>query len=119
MLRIMKSLMVIVAVAAIAVGATGAWFSDEETSNGNSFTAGTLDLNVDGGNTNVVKFNVSNMRPGSQPTGSWILANVGSIGGYLDLENILVTSQENVCTEPEISAGDVTCGNPGIGLGEL
>ncbi len=37
----------IVLVAAAAVGATGAFFSDSETSSGNVFTAGAIDLTVD------------------------------------------------------------------------
>lgn len=93
---------------------TGAWFSDNETSNGNAFTAGSLDLNVDGNNTNVVKFTVTGMRPGNQPTSSWTLANVGSMNGYLDLENITVTNSENGRIEPEIEAGDTS-----DGVGEL
>lgn len=116
MLKLAKSLLTILAVAAVAVGATGAYFSDTETSIGNTFTSGSLDLNVDGGNTNVVKFNVANMKPGNQPKGSWTLDNVGSINGYLDLENIAITDLENTCTEPEVEAGDVTCtANPGDG----
>ncbi|MDH4358518.1 MAG: CalY family protein [Candidatus Berkelbacteria bacterium] len=119
MLRIAKSLITILAVAAIAVGATGAYFSDTETSIGNTFSAGSLDLNIDGGNTNVVKFNVTNMRPGNQPKGSYTLANVGTINGYLDLESIAVTDTENGCVDPETVAGDITCDNPGVGQGEL
>lgn len=114
MLKILKSFIVIAAVASLATGATGAYFSDTEMSNDNSFTSGSLDLNVDGGNVNVVKFNVANLKPGSQPTGSWLLANVGSINGFLDIENITVTNLENVITEPESEAGDLT--DP---LGEL
>ena len=97
-----------IVVLAIGVTTTGAWFSDKETSTGNTFAAGTLDLNVDGGNTNVVKFAVNNMKPGDQPTGSWTLANVGSVNGYLDLEAITVTNTENGITEPEAEAGDIT-----------
>lgn len=47
MKRILLSVAVIGAVAAIVVGATTAYFSDTETSQGNTFTAGTLDLKVD------------------------------------------------------------------------
>lgn len=48
--KILISLSVIGAVAAIAVGGTIAYFSDTETSTGNTFTAGELDLKfqVDG-----------------------------------------------------------------------
>lgn len=109
----------IVAVAALAAGATTAYFSDSVTSNGNSFAAGTLELNVDGAHTNVVKFNVANMRPGNQPKGSYALANVGSLTGYLDIESISITDTENGCNAPETTAGDTTCDNPGIGQGEL
>jgi predicted ribosomally synthesized peptide with SipW-like signal peptide len=45
--QILISLSVIAAVAAVAVGGTMALFSDTETSNGNIFTAGAIDLKVD------------------------------------------------------------------------
>lgn len=45
--QIVISLAVIAAVAAAAVGGTMALFSDTETSNGNIFTAGAIDLKVD------------------------------------------------------------------------
>ena len=118
-MKILKSLVIVLAMATLAVGATNAYFSDSVTSNGNSFASGTLELNVDGGHTNVVKFNVTNMKPGNQPKGSWLVANVGSINGYLDLENIAVSNQENGCNGAEVAAGDVTCDNPGAGQGEL
>lgn len=117
----MKKIMPLVASIALiliagifASAGTMAWFNDVETSDGNTFTAASLDLNVDGGDINVVKFTVSNMRPGNQPKGTFTLTNVGTINGYLDLENIVVTDYENVRIEPEISAGDTT-----DGVGEL
>jgi len=119
MIRIAKSLAMIATVAALAVGATGAYFSDSVTSLGNTFSSGTLELNVDGVHSNVVKFNVSNLRPGNQPKGSYTIANVGSINGYLDIEHIAITDSENGCNAAEISAGDSTCNNPGVGEGEL
>jgi predicted ribosomally synthesized peptide with SipW-like signal peptide len=116
MKRIVLSLFTIAAVAVMATGATSAYLSDTETSIGNTFSAGTLDLNLDGDNINVVKFNVSNMVPGNQPTRSWVLKNVGTVNGYLDIENVVISGYENDCTEPEVEAGDVTCG---INEGEL
>lgn len=110
MKRILFSILTIGLVAIVAVGATRALFSDTETSIGNTFTAGTLDLNLDGANTNVVKFNVANMVPGNQPKGHWTLKNVGSVNGYFDIENVTVTGFENGRTEPEIEAGDITDG---------
>jgi predicted ribosomally synthesized peptide with SipW-like signal peptide len=47
MKSILTSLGTIVFVAAIVVGGTGAFFSDSETSTGNVFTAGAIDLKVD------------------------------------------------------------------------
>ncbi|NOQ68036.1 hypothetical protein GQ568_01180 [Patescibacteria group bacterium] len=47
MAKIIKSLAVIVFVAAIAIGGTIAYFSDTETSTGNTFTAGEFNLTID------------------------------------------------------------------------
>lgn len=47
MKKIITSLGVIVFVGAIIVGGTGAFFSDTETSTGNVFTAGAIDLQID------------------------------------------------------------------------
>lgn len=105
---------------ALSTSATRAYFSDTETSNNNTFAAGSLDLTVNGNNgTNTVGFNVTGMRPGNQPHGSFTLANIGSIAGYLNMSNIQVTNAENGCLQPESDAGDVTCDNPGDGQGEL
>jgi predicted ribosomally synthesized peptide with SipW-like signal peptide len=45
--KILLSLSVIGIAAAIAIGGTIAYFSDTETSTGNTFTAGSIDLKVD------------------------------------------------------------------------
>ena len=95
------SLMTIALVSALIGGGIFAYFSDVETSTGNTFTAGTLDLNLDGGNTNVVKFTVSDVKPGDSGGGSWTVANVGSIAGYLDLESISVSEAIGTTTDPE------------------
>jgi len=47
MKKIIVSLAIIAVVGAIVVGATTAFFSDTETSSGNTFTAGAIDLKVD------------------------------------------------------------------------
>jgi predicted ribosomally synthesized peptide with SipW-like signal peptide len=47
MQRILLSLAVVIAVGGAAVASTGAFFNDTETSTGNSFTAGAIDLKVD------------------------------------------------------------------------
>ena len=100
----------IIGILALGVGAgVYALFSDTETSNGNLFTAGTLDLTVNGLNgANSQIFNVANMKPGSQPKSQWYLANIGSLPGTLSISSIIVTNDENGITEPEDEAGDVT-----------
>lgn len=114
--KIILSLSVIAIVSAAAVGGTMAYFSDTETSTGNTFTAGTLDLNLDGGNVNVVKFTVANANPGESGSGTWQVNNVGSVAGFVDLESISLTDDDNSCTEPEAADGDETCG---AGEGDL
>jgi predicted ribosomally synthesized peptide with SipW-like signal peptide len=101
--RILMSLMTIALVGALVGGGVYAYFSDTETSTGNTFTAGTLDLNLDGGNTNVVKFTVGNVKPGDSGGGTWTVANVGSIAGYLDLESCNVTEAIGTTTDPELA----------------
>lgn len=114
--KILISLSLIAAVAAIAIGVTTALFSDTETSTGNTISAGTLDLMVDQSNgQNVVKFTVINVKPGDSGTGTWTLNNVGSLNGYLDLESIAFTDDDNNCNEPEAAVPDVSCGPTGGG----
>ena len=119
--KILLSVASIAAAGALIIGATFAYFSDTETSNNNTFTAGSLDLTVDGNNgVNTVKFNLSNMKPLDSPIyPSYVIRNAGSVTGYLDLESISFVSDENSCIEPETEAGDTTCDNPGVGQGEL
>ena len=69
------------------VGAgTFAYFSDTESSADNSLTAGTLDLNWNGGNdSGVATFSESAKAPGDSGTSSKTLANAGSLSGELDV----------------------------------
>lgn len=87
---------------------TGAWLSDNESSTGNTLTAGKLDLTVDGVNTNVVKFNVNPFVPGNQPNVTYQLKNEGNITGYLDLQSVTFVDYENDLIDPETEAGDIT-----------
>lgn len=82
MQRILLSLGMIVFVGALAAGATGAFFNDTETSTGNTFAAGDIDLQID--NTSyAIDFNI----PGfdlddatgalvANPANSWTQANL-------------------------------------------
>lgn len=81
MKKILISLAVIGAAGAIVAGATGAFFSDTETSTGNTFTAGAIDLGID---------NESYLNGVFQPNTSWAttfdlddLQGNGPDGAYL------------------------------------
>ncbi len=104
----------------ISIG-TFAYFSDTETSNNNTFTAGTLNLTVDTNDgTNTVKFTVTNANPGQNGTSTWALVNVGNSAGYVDLESISVTSTENYnLATNEAEAADDTDTSNLTGGGEL
>lgn len=115
--KIILSVMVIAIAVSLIASATTAILSDKETSIGNTFTAATLDLNINGGNVNAPVFDVPNFRPYNQPSTAYTLTNVGSINGYLDISKITVTNIENGRLDPEIEAGDVT---PDVGeIGDL
>ncbi len=88
MKTILKSLAAIVAVGAIAGGATFAYFSDEETITGNSFTAGTVDLKIDSNPDSTIQWwhdgfanthGITNLAPGDTDSQIIDIKNVGSI----------------------------------------
>ncbi len=109
-----------VAVLILAFGAIGvnAYFIDQETSEDNTLTAGTLDLTVDDqDDPNVVHMSVD-VNPGDTLHQYWVLKNVGTVCGQPSIEFANIVNYENGCTEPE-SALDATCGDSGEGLGEL
>lgn len=98
--KILIALLGVLLVAALAGAGTFAYFSDTETSTGNTFTAGTLDLTVGGENPNVSPdFTIGPVKPGDSGTITYNLANVGTIGGYLDLSGI--TKIDGPGTTPE------------------
>lgn len=110
--------LLLVLVLASGLVGTGAIFSDTETSAGNTFTAGTLDLKVDGVDDDLVAhYDLANMKPGDD-TGyyKWCLQNVGSLAGVPWIEFSPIINNDNACAmEPEANV-DATCGD---GEGEL
>ncbi len=67
MYKILLSLVTVGAVGALAFGATTAFFSDSETSTGNTFTAGSIDLKIDSNAT---------YNDEAYPDGSWELKDL-------------------------------------------
>lgn len=112
--RALVALMVVSIAAAGAGAGTMALFSDTETSNNNVVQAGTLDLKVDGGDTNVQLINATNAKPTDSGQGTWNLTNAGSINGSLDIDVTAVNNSENEINDPE---SDVDSSNSSGELG--
>jgi len=130
MKRILISLSIIGVVSAIAIGGTIAYFQDTETSTSNTLTAGTLDLQIDFQCERVgcdfslrdlvgqPFFNECDTKPGDsgEATISW---HVYDNNAWARIRLADVYEYENGCLDPEEEAGDLTCGDPGLGEGEL
>lgn len=93
---------------------TQALFSDTETSSENTFTAGTLKLDVQSDNGEVVSYTFENIKPGDSagwegvtspwvPGLSWTVTNIGSLGGVLTVSIVNLVDyywdQENVALD--------------------
>jgi spore coat-associated protein N len=106
---------------AMVAGVTIAYFSDTETSDNNTFTAGTLNLTANGNDgSNTIVFTVTNANPGQNGSGTWTLVNTGNLAGYIDLESVSVTNAENfnAATNEAEAANDADTSNA-TGIGEL
>lgn len=105
----------------VVYNVTAALFTDVETTQDSTFTAGTLDMNVDGNNgtafDNIV---VSNIGVDGTVSGTktWTINNTGSVPGNLTMQVTNVVNNENGCNEPEALV-DTTCDDPGADQGEL
>jgi predicted ribosomally synthesized peptide with SipW-like signal peptide len=121
---IKRMLFALMAVAACVglMGSSFAWFSDVETSEGNSFTMGTLDLSpgsdfvagtgpegksdvTPGGDGENGRAVFSNLAPGETGEIVWSMDNAGTLAGTLTIE-AEYSSNENELLEPEIAVGD-------------
>lgn len=140
MKKILISLSVIGLVGTMAIGATMAYYGDTETSEGNTMTAGSIDLKIDykcEDDLCEVPFKnlgvgdhffgrsplYCDIKPGDsgEVTISWHVTN-NKAWGRMTIADI--QDFEYGCTEPEAEYPDPTCGpddpfDPGAGLGEL
>ncbi|MBI5456677.1 hypothetical protein HY969_02960 [Candidatus Kaiserbacteria bacterium] len=133
--RILLSLGMIVFVGAVAAGATGAFFNDTETSTGNTFAAGDIDLQIDNesyaidfnipgfvdpdgslvanpGNswtatdlTDEKFFDFSDVKPGDYGEDT-ISIHVGSNDAWMCAAARVTVDSDETCTEPENGAVD-------------
>jgi len=92
--KILITVMTLALVAALGVGGALAVFTDTETSEGNTFTAGTLQLDVEKDGVEVKSHTFENIKPGDsagwhgvtspwQDGLSWDVKNIGSLPGTL------------------------------------
>ena len=126
MKKILVSMMVIALVSVFIGGGIYAVFSDVETSTGNTFTAGTLNLvpstsgtgpagkytvtaGGDGVNGKVV---FDKLAPGDSGSITWTLTNDGNLDGTLTMPST-VTFAENGSNEPELAVAENNGGSNG------
>ena len=89
-------------VMALVGGGTWAYFSDVETSEGNVFTAGTLNLKVSDTDPLKEHFELTGFPPGADwYAADWTLKNDGSIDGSLDITFSNIVDADNGINEPE------------------
>ncbi|MEY4731390.1 MAG: hypothetical protein RL681_336 [Candidatus Parcubacteria bacterium] len=138
MKKILLSASLIVAVGAAVIGATSAFFNDTETSTGNTFTAGALDLKIDNTSYGFDWNNPLAEKPtgawGLNPLNTWQLSDLtnqlffnfvdlkpgdygeDTISAHVDndawacVKLTLTDTPENNRNEAELEAGDVTSG---------
>ena len=77
MKKILISLMAIALVVGLVGAGTMAYFSDTESSTGNTFAAGTVNLTLAGGNP--LPFQITGMAPGDTVTGTVTVTNSGTL----------------------------------------
>jgi len=131
MKKILISGATLLVIGAMAISATGAFFSDTETSTGNTFAAGDIDLKIDNESyvtnaagvlvasptntwaladlTNQLFFNFTDVKPGDIGEDT-ISIHPGSNDAYACMAADITATPDNGITEPEGDAGDVTDG---------
>ena len=116
---IVLSLATLLMMAVVGSG-TWAYFGDNETSQNNSITAGTLDLQVGTSDPCTEAIDIGSLlQPGdSSNAADWTVTNKGSTSGALKIAVSGITNYENTRTEPEQAAGDTTNGSTQGELGD-
>jgi predicted ribosomally synthesized peptide with SipW-like signal peptide len=103
--------MVVIGILALAMGyGTYSYFSDTETSSGNTFSAGTLDLKVGGTDNPSAFFTVSNVMPGNSSSQSIVLSNSGTLDGkaYIHFKNVVDSPGTTPEPEPTPDNGELS-----------
>jgi len=133
--KILISLTVISVVAAIAIGGTIAYFSDTETSTGNTFTAGAIDLKIDNDSwyngvlredlgwelddlTGHLFFDYEDLKPGDWGEDT-VSLHVFDNDAWACVDLYITKNDDMSSTEPELEAGDAQEDPQSIWDGEL
>ncbi len=116
--RLVISLILLALLGGVGYVSSAALYRDVEESNKGVFVVGTLDLVVGKDSQDVI--NLESLGDDQKVTGSktWTVRNGGSLPGQLRFELTDIQNEENGCNEPEEKM-DRSCGNPGVGEGEL
>ncbi len=94
MKKIAKSLMMIAAVAVMAIGATGAYFTDQVEVTGNTLETGTIAIDVDGEvDSNHASYNFPDMKPGFVVDSDFVVNNTGSNPANITKKLVNVTDK--------------------------
>jgi predicted ribosomally synthesized peptide with SipW-like signal peptide len=114
---VLMSLVVVGVVGGMVGGGLFAAFSDTETSEGNVFTAGVMDLKVNGMDDPLppVFYDSQCLKPGDQVVAEVMLENVGCVDGWADFHLYIMEDADNGIEEPEAGAP----GEDGTEDGEL
>ena len=116
MKKILVSLMTIGVVMAFMGVGVHALFTDTESASNNTFTAGTLNLQVGATDPCTETINIPALKPtATGNAASWLIKNLGTLNGNMDITIGAITNNENTITEPEAAAGDVTASGGELG----
>jgi spore coat-associated protein N len=118
--RILGLTIAAIIVIALAGVATYAYFQDTESTQANTFTAGTLNLQLGSVDPTTAILTVANANPGQNGAADWDLKNTGNLPGYLNITFTSIVDAENGVNEPEAAGPgeDGTVASPGTD-GEL
>lgn len=101
MKKIIISLCIISAVSVVTIGATRSYFSDTETTSGNSITNGTLEVAINGEQKWTGNYSTGDMKPGDEKSFTLQITNDGTLPVRIWQIIKNVTTAENGITEPE------------------
>jgi len=110
------SMLLVAIVAGTGLAGTYAYFTAIRTTNANTFTTGTLDLDVASGGVAIDPFVISNIGENGDISGTktWDITNTGSLPGRLLVRVTDLANAENSCNDQETST-EPACADDNLG----